>query len=351
MPPFSTPWFKLNKRTHLVHDTKAKALIWNTPQHPDVIITHFPPESLTHVGDKVVKRVRWMSGGGNQCPSELFEQKGSYCKGAMPCAHFSVQCLAGTGDFRIGLFDSRSHELGEKQLVRADGITESTRYGGINRVLRAEPFARYRGYHFRIYPHLSRYAEKYYDEEGGTGSHVPCSIYRKVEPDLFDKFRVHYPGSGCFELPLDTWGTLEISIERAGEQQFRVSLSMNGLGYTLLDDWAAGGAVSAEAEYMRYHKPLARSRRRAMVDSSLPEWIDTMAIQFPNGRRYKYVKLAEAPAGRDGADLDTAGGEPGPKMVDLNLRRKRELEQILRTEEDEERKQLIASWLSSTSAS
>jgi hypothetical protein len=57
------------------------------------------------VGDTVVKKFGWMSTGLNKCPAEMYadgpEGRKWQCN-MDKCAHRSVSCLTGTGDFRIG---------------------------------------------------------------------------------------------------------------------------------------------------------------------------------------------------------------------------------------------------------
>lgn len=59
----------------------------------------------------------------------------------------------------------------------------------------------FRGYHYRIYPHISSTAEKYVHEK--TGGHVPCGFYFKgASKAMYGKKRINQEGNGCFELGL-----------------------------------------------------------------------------------------------------------------------------------------------------
>jgi len=86
-----------------------------------------------------------------------------------------VSCLAGTGDFRLFVGDAKTDGAG---LVKKSGFAKAPSYGGIAKDLAKAPFNKYRGYHFRIYPHVSEKAHSYHDEK--TGHHVPCGFYLKV---------------------------------------------------------------------------------------------------------------------------------------------------------------------------
>jgi hypothetical protein len=68
-----------------------------------VVLTHVRRERLSEPGDTVVKRFRWRSEGLNACPASSWSG-GGFCSHDWPCAHDSLSCLAGTGDFRIGTY-------------------------------------------------------------------------------------------------------------------------------------------------------------------------------------------------------------------------------------------------------
>eukprot|EP00959_Pyramimonas_sp_CCMP1952_P063601 1329064-Pyramimonas_sp.AAC.1 len=123
----------------------------------------------SEVGDYVVKKFYWMSDGKNTCEEKHYSD-GKYCM-MEKCAHSSVSCLAGTGDFRIGessvscgmcsqfdryegqtrskkcnhlfgcdhagIFDSKSDNGWH---IREDGFANATGYGGMCRQLEAAPF-------------------------------------------------------------------------------------------------------------------------------------------------------------------------------------------------------------------
>jgi len=262
-PPFGTPWFMGGSQYKFHQDSK---LVKWKPMHPQIILTQFPEERISEVGDVVVKKFEWMSDGKNKCPASEYSN-GNWCKG-VECAHRSVSCLAGTGDFRIGLYDSKSDTNNTGQITE-DGFANSTKYGGMCKQLQSAPFRLFRGYHYRIYPHISSTAEKYVHEK--TGGHVPCGFYFKgASKAMYGKKRINQEGNGCFELGLGQWSTLVLSINRTSETSMVLGMEMNGHAFYTTHHWILGSGN----------------------DTYIPNHIDTVAIMYPNGRRYYYVEWA-----------------------------------------------------------
>lgn len=259
-PPFGTRWYMGNKGYHFKQDS---TLVKWEPKHPEVILTHIEPRKLKDVGDKVNFKFRWMSDGQDQCPQKDFSH-GKYCEAVFPCAHHSVSCLAGTGDFRIGFFDSITGKAGK---VTDDGFADANRYGNMNKQLAGGPFKDYRGYHFRLYPHISHKATRYVDRK--TGSHIPCGFYIKDDHGLFSSHRIN-DSHGCFGLKPGKWGTLKFQIKKTKKDTFELSWEMNGYAY-------ATEHVYKQDDYK---------------DKFMPGYVDTVAIMYPNGRRFYYIEFA-----------------------------------------------------------
>lgn len=70
--------------------------------------------------------------------------------------HTSVNCLAGTGDFRIFIGGT-----GRASRVTDDGFANTSSYEEMDRILSQPPFSLYRGWDFRIFPHVSIDATRY----------------------------------------------------------------------------------------------------------------------------------------------------------------------------------------------
>eukprot|EP00899_Mesostigma_viride_P000769 jgi/Mesvir1/10693/Mv13783-RA.1 len=279
-PPFMSTWYKSRSGVNLRHDHVDDSMTWYDPTHPDMVLTHFAPERLSVVGDSVTLGFRWKSSGGNSCPAELYSGPGKFCMGAFPCAHSSVSCMAGTGDFRIGLFDTTSNKVAP---ISGDGFAQTTDYRSMERILADEPFRSYRGYHFRVYPHLGIQLRAYQDPK--SGNHIPCGFYRKASGKLYDPSRVNRDGNGCFASPLGQWRTLKLGIKRTGKTRFRLSMEMNGYLYEVDDDWNSISHLSNGVEVGKRGGP----SRASFINANIPNWIDTVAIQYPNGRNYHYI--------------------------------------------------------------
>lgn len=244
-----------------------KLVKWE-PKHPEVILTHINARKLKDVGDKVNFKFRWMSDGVDKCPARHYSA-GKYCETVFPCAHHSVSCLAGTGDFRIGFYDTLTNKADH---IENDNFADADRYGGINKQLSSKPFDKYRGYHFRLYPHISHKATKYIDKK--TGSHIPCGFYIKDADGLFSSHRIN-DSHGCFELKPGKWGTLKFQIKKTKRDAIELSWEMNGFAYS--------------TEHVYTHSDYQ--------SKFMPHYVDTVAIMYPNGRRYYYIEFA-------GEDLD-----------------------------------------------
>ena len=179
-PPFNTTWFrsfpaKLNLSVVAANGSGGgtTALRWEKPEHFSTIFSYLnKPLSLQKSGSKVTLAMRWRSSGENECPASCYS-KGEYCQSKScqesKCQSKSVNCLSGTGDFRIALLDT-SHASGAP--IAADNwCPTGVGYGDMTKCLTLSPFDKMRGYDFRIFPHLTADAK----HEPGQ---VPCSIYR-----------------------------------------------------------------------------------------------------------------------------------------------------------------------------
>eukprot|EP01084_Bolivina_argentea_P122362 216828_1 len=107
--PFGSTWYKSTKDITLIKTTDITQ--WNlTKAHGEDIniVTQFNAHSIKNIGDEARFVMKWNSNGIDKCPSEYWESSTyNYQCEQLPqqyiesCAHQSVHCLAGTGDFRI----------------------------------------------------------------------------------------------------------------------------------------------------------------------------------------------------------------------------------------------------------
>ena len=99
---------------------------------------------------------------------------------------------------------------------------------------------------------------------------VPCSFNfngLKHPGAALSKERLQY--NGCFEAPAGEWTTLVLRVARVSAREWRLRMAMGDVSYDYTHELA-----SAEEE--------AKS----------PSKIDTLLIQYPNGRHFSYVQLA-----------------------------------------------------------
>jgi hypothetical protein len=262
-PPavWGAPWFSNRKATNL--SVSADALTWSPLDKPDTLVTYLPtPLSLAKDGDTATLRTMWTSDGIDSCPASDWEDH-KFCKDDEPCMHTSVHCLAGTGDFRIGLLDS----AGAGKVAGA-GWADTTSYSGVDHALSSPPFSGYRGYSFRIFPHVSTKAERYTPKESGSTA-VPCSFNWNglTHPKMaLSKERLAY--NGCFEAPAGRPTELKLEIHRVSKSETKLTMAMGDVSYS-------------------HTHHLAKDE-----ESRLPTKVDTFLIEYPNSRKYSYVTMA-----------------------------------------------------------
>eukprot|EP00240_Pyramimonas_obovata_P003738 CAMPEP_0118944990 /NCGR_PEP_ID=MMETSP1169-20130426/41408_1 /TAXON_ID=36882 /ORGANISM="Pyramimonas obovata, Strain CCMP722" /LENGTH=361 /DNA_ID=CAMNT_0006890609 /DNA_START=319 /DNA_END=1401 /DNA_ORIENTATION=- len=301
-PPFNSHWYVGNEEYKFKQTSQM--VKWE-PTHPQVILTHVEEQSISEPGDEVTMKFGWMSDGPDECPEKYFAHQ-KFCQSEWPCAHRSISCLAGTGDFRIGLFDSNHGKH-----IEEDGFCKAGRYSDMIKGLEKKPFNVYRGYHFRIFPHISEKAVKYEDKE--TGVHVPCGFYVKAHDGLFSSLRINRDGNGCFELAPGEWGTLELSVKRIKKKTVELTMAMNGKSFSTTHEWS-------DEDYKHFN----------------PSKIDTVAIMYPNGRRYYFIEFAEA-AKFDGktSDIFKTKEDRAQAKEEAEEREEKEHQQLLKEEEAE----------------
>lgn len=235
--------------------TAGGQLIWQ-PGKPHQLTVNLAGQTLANVGDSVKAAYLWKSRGkklGCDCHDNI--------SGSGDCDFDAdVTCMAGTGDFRIGLFDSSG-----KGRVTGDG------YGEKNDI-----FKGYLGYQWRFHPHICD-SERFWENkaDGSRESHTNVTCWKRNQPfidpcsaellgdcDPRSWIRIRAPQAACLDLGFDEWGLLAFTIERV-TNGLKTTFSFNGHSFSTTD---------SENSYQ-------------------PGRIDTLAIQFPNGRPYDYVLL------------------------------------------------------------
>jgi len=234
------------------------------PSKPEQLIVHIPQQRLTQTGDIVTFKLTWGSDGSSGCDCANVTHFYDYF-----CNDDAVTCLAGTGDFRMGLFDSNGNGY-----VTADGMgTDNSIFNG------------YLGYAWRFFPHLApNTIERVYQHksDGSVESHTNLSFWQRNTPyensllstsNGYD--RIEGPVACGFDLPLGGQAMMTLKLERLSSSSVKMTINFNGYEYSKTDSTSA-------------YQPLN---------------IDVFAIQFPNGRPYDYVTFDVQVDGYTDADI------------------------------------------------
>jgi len=164
-----------------------------------------------------------------------------------------ITCLSGTGDFRVGLFES------DGEYVTSDGMG-----------LKNSIFAGYKGYKFCTQPHVDIEPVRWQEASGEP--HIAGGFYQRDEVDnprllsvnsAYNRISMY----GGFELPLDTWSLWIIRLERLSASSVEMSITLNGITYTDIDTTNT-------------------------VDVPQPNKIDVFAIDFANPNPFDKIVLA-----------------------------------------------------------
>ena len=230
-------------------------LIWDARKGGQ-IVARLPEQRFSQVGDIVIFQYIWTSTGDVDYSCECYKDYNpdpdiyDYCT--------DIRCVGGTGDFRIGLFDSAG-----KGYITADNM-------GVNN----EIFRDYLGYHFRVFPHVPQDAPSRFTEHktgGGSESHTNTSIWERNKPYQNSALlsnsnswnRIDQPLTGGFGLPVGGSSLLTIQLQRFSATQVRMSISCNGKTWTKYSE----------------------------TPSVIPDKIDVFAM-YSNSGEYDYVRLA-----------------------------------------------------------
>jgi hypothetical protein len=245
-------------------------LEWN-PEEGGQYVTRIPPEPLSSAGDKVEVSYWYMSDGKDDCPPDS-------CYNCIYCDD-DITCIAGTSDFRFGLFQA------DAEYITADGFNV---YDPV--------FEGYKGYNWRFGPHLQPYPTRWVDCTGevhktGNFNKKPQSSSNLMtinEGEIRDDHGdIQYiPG---FDLPPGEWSMITISLERLSSSDVELSITLNDTTYTCTDT----------------------------SSSEQPTMIDVFGVHMRNGRPYTILALervgpppplypADNPSPLDGAQ-DVAG--------------------------------------------
>ena len=252
-------------------------LVW-VPKNDHQIIVRIPDQDLSDTGDVVEISYFWLSDGqGNidgcvdccQCEDTCQKNK-------------DITCVSGTGDFRVGLFES------DGDYITADGMG-----------LTNDIFMGYKGYKFCTQPHVDIEPVRWQEASGEP--HIAGGFYERDMVDdprlmtvnqVFDRISMY----GGFELPLDTWTLWTIRLERLSPTSVEMSITMNGITYTDID-----------------------TTNTAAIPQ--PNKIDVFAIDFANPNPFDKIVLATVESFMSAdPDKDPDANKDNPSMpkTDLN---------------------------------
>ena len=229
------------------------------PYNDHQLIVRIPDQDLSHTGDLVEISYYWLSDGqGNidGCEDCQNEETCNFNK--------DICCVSGTGDFRVGLFES------DGNYISADGM------GVQNDVFRG-----YKGYKFCMQPHVDIEPVRWQQESGEP--HIAGGFYERDMVDdprllsvntVFDRISMY----GGFELPLGSFSLWTLRLERLSANSVEMSVTLNQITYTDIDTTNTSSIPQ-------------------------PQKIDVLAIEFPNPNPYDRVILAR-PCPPNSADFN-----------------------------------------------
>jgi hypothetical protein len=219
------------------------------PQKPEQFIARLPTQRLSVDGDVVEISYWWLTDGeGHASHPECVAN----CQTCSCNFDDDIECMAGTGDFRVGLFEA------DGEYVTSDGL------GTSNSI-----FSGYKGYNFKMGPNMARSPERWDENCDGGEAHIAGGFHWR--DDIADDSLLSVNNTwrrpsiyGGFELPLGEWSLWTIRLERISSDSVDMSITLNDITYYEVDDESG---------------------------SKQPQKIDVLAIHFPNGRPYSRLVL------------------------------------------------------------
>jgi len=213
-------------------------LEWD-PEKGGQFITRIPDHRLSQVGDMVEFSFMWMTDGDHNCPPDS-------CTVCDRCSG-DITCIAGTSDFRVGLFEA------DGEYVEEDGLGV---FGSL--------FEGYKGYNFRFGPNMDPdIPPRWVDCDGEV--HKTGNFCKKPEREdnlmTYNRGEMAYiPGFG---LTPGEYSLFRVQLKRTSAKSVRMEIELNGVTLSDTDD----------------------SGREQ------PQKIDVFAVHMRNGREYNRLVL------------------------------------------------------------
>lgn len=301
-PSNANGWYKSASDSEI--SAYKNGVLWSPVKKPTTIHRYFSPVDFSR-GSRIDFSLNWESDG----IDEDNANRELECSNANPTQQGEgisdtyLRCLAGTGDFRIGFFQSNK-KVGNNT---CEGNSKKTNCKDSNNP--TQDFNDYRGFQFRIHPHLSAgYSTtdarlKEDKSNGESESHINLNLWSRIEPGenglMSDECQAI---DHCGFSKSDDWGTqpvswgpnmpfgearqLHVAIERLSASDFEVVVTMNG-----------------------NRSPVLRGK---FPDDFRPDHFDTMAITYTNSsRRFAYVSLTDFTINGEGTGIPTPAPTPG----------------------------------------
>jgi len=230
-------WYYSDKPNKLFVNADGN-LEWD-PEKGEQFITRIPEKFLSQAGDVVEVSYYWMTDGAHDCPDCFACPDG--------CYDDSIECIAGTSDFRVGLFEA------DGEYVDADGLGTSN-----------DIFVGYKGYEFRFGPNMRSGPTRWVD---CTGEVHKTGQFAKKPADLSNLLSTNaglmaaIPG---FELPPGEYSLFTIRLERLSSSSVKLTITLNDRTYSYTDN----------------------------SSTDQPHKIDVLAVHMRNGRPYNRLVLA-----------------------------------------------------------
>ncbi|HUW18085.1 MAG TPA: Calx-beta domain-containing protein, partial [Sedimentisphaerales bacterium] len=214
------------------------------PEKGGQYVTRLPDMPLSQVGQKVQLTYFYMSDGKDDCPPDS-------CYNCIYCDD-DITCIAGTSDFRFGLFQA------DGEYITADGFDTSSSI-----------FAGYKGYNWRFGPHLQAYPTRWVDCTGEV--HKTGNFAKKPQSSsnlmtINEGLEDYIPG---FELPPGEWSLLTISLERLSSSSVKMLITLNDTTYTWTD--ASSSEQPTKIDVFGVHMRNGRPYYRLVLDTLWPQ--------------------------------------------------------------------------------
>jgi len=219
------------------------------PEGGSEYITRIPDQDISDVDDEVVISYWWLSDGDNDC-ADCFD-----CE--LYCHDDDITCIAGTSDFRIGLFDADSEYIDD------DGFD----------VTGNSIFTGYTGYNFRFGPNMIAGPNRWVDctsEVHKTGMFAKKPQSSTSLMYLNEGLMDYIDG---FELTPGDWSQLTVSLKRTAASTVRLQITLNDTTQTDYDTNSSEqpSNIDVFALHMRNSRPYSRVVLKKIVpDTNAP---------------------------------------------------------------------------------